>query len=354
MDNKVKKFLFLYSELAGYMLSCMKLLTELKPVEIEVICWPVNKEAPFSFIFPDKIKVHQKSEFTFDGLVKKVESINPDVIYCSGWIDKDYTKICKRYKSKIPVITAFDNKWKGSIRQYIATLVSPFTIKKYFSHCFVPGPQQYTYAQKLGFQKGKILTGLYVADIDFFSKQYALNKKQKEVNFPKRFIYVGRYYSFKGLEDLWNAFTLLQLEHPSEWELWCFGTGDLPQFQHPKVKHFGFVQTTDMDRYIAQTGVFVLPSRVEPWAVVVQEYAAAGYPLILSSEVGAASVFLENKKNGFLFNKQNVQELKSALHKMIQLSDFERSQMAEYSASLAHTITPKDWVTKIYSVLETN
>lgn len=354
MNNKAKKFLFLYSELAGYMLSCMKLLTELKPVEIEVICWPVNKEAPFSFVFTDKIKVHQKSEFTFEGLVKKVEAINPDVIYCSGWMDKDYTKICKRYKSKIPVITAFDNKWKGNFKQYIASLVSPFTIKKYFSHCFVPGPQQYTYAQKLGFEKEKIFTGLYVADIDFFSKQYARTKKQKEVNFPKRFIYVGRYYAFKGLEDLWKAFEMLQQEHPSEWELWCFGTGDLPHFQHPKVKHFGFVQTNDMAPFIEQTGVFVLPSRVEPWAVVVQEYAAAGYPLILSSEVGAASLFLEDKKNGFLFVKNNIDELKLALFNMTQLSDQDRVSMAEQSALLANTITPQDWVSKIYSVLETN
>ncbi len=350
--NRPKKFLFLYSELAGYMLSCMKKLAESKGAEIFIIRWPLNKEAPFQFDFPSDMHVHQKDEFSFEALKNYVRKIDPDVIYCSGWMDKQYIKICKEYRSRIPVITAFDNKWTGSFKQLIAQVVSPFTLQKYFSHCFVPGPQQYSYGLKLGFKKENILTGLYAADIDFFYHQYQKNKAVKQRDFPKRFIYVGRYYSFKGIEDLWQAFIELQQEQANEWELWCFGTGDLAPVIHPKIKHFGFVQLQEQANFIAQTGVFVLPSRFEPWAVVVHEYAAAGFPLLLSNEVGAASTFLKEGKNGFVFKSGDVNDMKRVMKLMMQLSDHEQNKMADLSAELAQEITPQKWADTIYSVLE--
>lgn len=352
MDKAAKKFLFLYSELAGYMLSCMKLLAEKKSAEIAIVRWPVNKEAPFQFVFPENFKVVEKNDLSFLQLQQFVADFNPDVIYSSGWMDKDYNKLCKSYRKKISVITAFDNKWKGNLKQIIASVVSPFTLQTYFSHCFVPGEQQLKYAIKLGFKRNQILTGLYSADVDFFSQLYLANRQIKNEKFPERFIYVGRYYDFKGISDLWQAFVQLQHETPSNWELWCFGTGDLEPIHHPKIKHFGFVQAEEQKKYLAQSGVFVLPSRIEPWGVVVHEYAAAGFPLILSDEVGAKSVFLKEGKNGFSFKSGDINQLKNSLKKMIALPDSEKNKMAQVSAELAKEVTPAKWVDSIYSVLK--
>ena len=108
----------------------------------------------------------------------------------------------------------------------------------------------------------------------------------RKKNFPKRFLYVGRYYDFKGVKTLWDAFIQLQVENPNDWELWCLGNGDLEPLEHPKIKHLGFMQPEDLDKIISETGIFILPSLFEPWGVVVQEYAAAGYPLILSNQIG--------------------------------------------------------------------
>jgi glycosyltransferase involved in cell wall biosynthesis len=351
MSKSAPKFLFLYSELAGYMLSCIKLLAETKGVDVCIIRWPINKEAPFQFDFPKAIKVYEKSDFTFPQLKQLVKEFNPDLIYTSGWMDKEYTKICRFYRKSIPIITAFDNKWTGSLKQQIASKISPFTIHKCFSHCFVPGDLQLKYALKLGFKRERILQGLYSADVAFFNRQFYDNKATKEKMFPKRFIYVGRYYSFKGIEDLWQAFSELHMEATNEWELWCFGTGNLEPFKHPKIKHFGFVQPEEQKKYIAQTGIFVLPSRFEPWAVVAHEYAAAGFPLLLSSEVGARTKFLEEGKNGFPFQAGNVGELKDKLKSMMNLSDEEKNKMGERSNQLAQQITPQLWVERIYNVL---
>src|SRR5207247_481782 len=130
-----------------------------------------------------------------------------------------------------------------------------------------------------------------------------------------RFLYVGRYYDFKGITDLWEAFIQLQSARPNEWELWCLGAGSIAPVEHPKIKHFGFVQPTDLEPIIEQCGVFVLPSRFEPWGVVAQEYVASGFPLLLSRAVGAGEAFLEPGKNGYFFESGNVAQIKEQLQK---------------------------------------
>ena len=135
----------------------------------------------------------------------------------------------------------------------------------------------------------------------------------------------------------------MQTEEPNEWELWCLGAGNLEPAEHPKIKHFGFVQPKDLEPILEQCGVFVLPSRFEPWGVVAHEYAAAGFPLLLSDEVGAKEAFLEEGKNGFVFNSSNPKELKNVLKKVINLSSKELILMSEKSHHLAQYNSPEIW-----------
>lgn len=346
-----KKIVFLYSEIATYFLACVEKLAEQPAVEIHVVRWPVNKEAPFEFKLSPSIKMYNRTDYTTGQVKQLVESIQPHVIYCSGWMDKGYLSICKEYRSKIPVIVGFDNQWKGTFKQWIAVLLSPFKIRNHFSHCWVPGSLQYAYAIRLGFSKSSILTGFYSCDVDFFNSQYREFKQQKQTNFPKRFLYVGRYVASKGVNDLWMAFKELQEEQPNEWELWCLGTGDVEPVKHPKIKHFGFVQAKEMSKFIENTGVFVLPSHFEPWGVVVHEYAAAGFPIICSDEVGARTTFVENDLNGYIYTSGNKKALKDAMVAILNSTDEKLNAMATESFKKASLITPELWAKQLISVL---
>jgi len=347
-----KRIVFLYTEIATYFLACIEKLAQQPNVDITVIRWPLNQEAPFDFSFSEQISFYDRGDFrSNEKLLDFVTQLNPSLLYCSGWIDKGYLTVCKRFRSKIPVVVGFDNQWTGSLKQQIARVVSPFKILNHFSHCWVPGDLQEVYARKLGFKKEQILTGFYSCDFGFFYEQYLANKDVKRMSFPKRFVYVGRYYEFKGICNLWNAFIELQEESPNEWELWCLGTGDIQPIVHPKIKHFGFVQPSDLNSYLKNTGVFVLPSFFEPWGVVVHEFAAAGFPLICSDKVGATTAFVENNYNGYIYKSDSVFELKQAMLKMIHLDSLELNEMATRSVEKAKQITPEIWVQKIVSVL---
>jgi len=342
--------IFLYTEIATYFTACCDELQ--KHAEVHVIRYPVNKEAPFKFEgSPHAVKYYERKDLNLEGLKQLVANIKPDAIFCSGWIDKDYLKICSLYKGKIPTVLCMDTKWKATMKQRIATLVSPFVLKSNFSHAWVPGEQQKNYAKKLWFKDNEISMGYYCADTAFFSKLFNENKGKKVINFPKRFLYVGRYYDFKGITDLWTAFIDLHKEVKNDWELWCLGTGDIEPVKHPQIKHFGFVQPAELRKYIAETGVFILPSRFEPWAVVVHEYAAAGFPMILSTEVGAAETFLKDKENGFLFEAANISSLKEKLKSIITLSDESLNLMSEKSVKLAGALTTEKWANTALTIV---
>jgi glycosyltransferase involved in cell wall biosynthesis len=342
------KILFLYTELADYFLKCCEKLSE--SAEVHIVRWPVNKEAPFDFKPSGNLFLYEKKNYTYPQLKQLVAGINPTMIVCSGWIDKDYLKIASFYYRKIPTIMSCDTRWTGSIKQYLALILSRIFLLKTFSHAWVPGEAQKKYVLKLGFRKNRIKEGFYCCDLPRFNQIYESTFAKKHSNLPKRFIYAGRYYEFKGVKDLWAAFIELQNESPSDWELWCLGAGDLEPVQHPKIKHFGFVQPSDLSPILEQSLVFILPSKFEPWGVVVQEYAASGFPLLLSRSVGAGEAFLAEAENGYTFAAGNKKELKGQLKKIMNLSPKELISMSERSHELAQAHTPYKWVNSLLEI----
>lgn len=342
------KFVFLYTEIAEYFLACCNELSQYG--EVHIIRWPVNKEAPFQFTINPKLKLYTKSDYTFTELTALVNDIQPDVIVCSGWIDKDYLKLTKPFFKKIPTVMTCDTHWTGSFKQRLASVISRFTLLNIFSHAWVPGTVQKTYALHLGFKPDRIHTGFYSCDLEYFNTVYKSQKEQKALNFPKRFLYVGRYYEFKGIKELWQAFTELQNELPNNWELWCLGTGNIEPIQHDKIKHFGFVQPKDLAHYTSQTGVFILPSHFEPWGVVVHEFAASGFPLLLSSHIGAKDAFLKEGKNGFVFDSGNIEDLKLNMKRIIASSDEKLSDMGALSNRYAKAISPASWAKSLLQI----
>ena len=67
------------------------------------------------------------------------------------------------------------------------------------------------------------------------------------------------------------------------------------------VRFVGFRNQTELPRFFALADVFVLPSRHEPWGLIVNEAMAAGCPVVVSSEVGAAPDLISEGVEGFTF-----------------------------------------------------
>lgn len=341
------KIVFLYSEIAGYFLSCVQALCQ--EADVLIVRWEVNKEAPFKFNFPKGAEIVIKNDFTMSELSVKVHGFSPDIIVCSGWMDKDYLRIIKSFKKKIPTVLTLDNHWNGNLKQKIAAFLSPFILKNKFTHAWVPGEPQKVFAQKLGF-KGNILLGFYCADVNLFDQIY----QKQQGGFKKQFLYVGRYVKHKGIFEIWQAFIELQEENPNDWEMLCIGTGEEwdNRIKHEKIKHIGFVQPNEMVEYLSEKSVYILASRFEPWGVTVQEFAITSCPLILSKNVGAHELFLENRKNGVLIDAVTTNELKKAMKLMMAKSESKLLEMSNKSHELGVSYTPRMWAERILTLIK--
>ena len=86
----------------------------------------------------------------------------------------------------------------------------------------------------------------------------------------------------------------------------------------------GFHNQSELPGLYAACDVFVLPSANEPWGLVVNEAMAAGLPVIVSDEVGAAPDLVEGKGTGIVFPCGNVTALAQALATLIASLDLRK------------------------------
>ncbi|HPQ08836.1 MAG TPA: glycosyltransferase [Bacteroidia bacterium] len=340
------RLLILYEELAPYFLSNIKYFAEEYKVPVLIICKKVNPVAPFEFeINSEYISIIDRDSLSFNELMNKIKNFNPTCLMQAGWIYPKYFEITKQLKLSNNILL-LDNQWENTLRQNIGSIYFKIKYKKLFHKAFVPGNKQKKFAKHLGFDEQDITLGFYCCDTKYFQEIYFERKKNNKRNYT--FLFVGRYASEKNIELLWQSFIEVCNEYPNNWQLYCAGKGNIKPIQHPQIKHLGFIQPKALRNIILQTDVFILPSKFEPWGVVVHEMTTAGLPIICSSKVGANEFFVRHQENGFIFQPNNKQALKNYLLEFIKLNDDEYLSMCEKSYQLSQKINTDNWIKKIY------
>lgn len=347
LQRKEIKILFLCTELAGYFVNCIRTLKSETVASIKVVHWPVAASAPFHFE-PGLFDTSDKSKLSTEQLRVACLSFNPEIVYVAGWADKDYLKLARELRRNGAVVVGgLDNAWRGSLKQRMSTAMSSWLVKPYFDYLWVAGHRQYQFAQRLRYSHDRILTGIYVADINRFDHR---NKQ----SFKKELLYVGRFEKEKGVELLVEAFASLTDKERNGWILRMIGNGSLRGKikSGPDINVQDFLQPEALVSETREAGGFILPSLDEPWGVVVQEFAAAGLPLLLSNQVNAGEKFLIHHYNGFVFDSGSIPSLKAVLIRYFQLTPHQIASMGERSHELAFTITPQLWAARLISVLK--
>jgi glycosyltransferase involved in cell wall biosynthesis len=83
------------------------------------------------------------------------------------------------------------------------------------------------------------------------------------------------------------------------------------------IRFCGFKDQSELPRFFDLATVFVLPSRHEPWGLIVNEVMNAGRAVIVSDEVGCASDLVRNGIEGCVFPAGDVAALESALQRVL-------------------------------------
>ncbi len=84
------------------------------------------------------------------------------------------------------------------------------------------------------------------------------------------------------------------------------------------VRFLGFRNQSELPALFALADVFVLPSRHEPWGLIVNEAMAAARAVVVSSDVGAAPDLVADGYNGFVYPVGDIAALASSLAKVLR------------------------------------
>jgi glycosyltransferase involved in cell wall biosynthesis len=347
------RVLYLYIEVMGYSMATIRKLIDLG-VEVHIVYSDRKKLTPFQPESLNNLFFYRLSDFNHSSLKELVDRISPVITVVSGWQEKKYLPITYHLKknNKI-VVSGFDDQWYSTIRQILASFFFKCGILKlFYSHAWVSGSYQFEYARRLGFKKKEIIYDLYSADLELFHDAFTRNINNKNKKYPHRFLFVGRFELVKGIDILLKAWEMLGNEK-SDWELVLIGNGSMkPQiFNNKSIIVKDFIHPNELINEISQAGCFVLPSRIEPWGVVIHEFASAGLPLIVSTAVGSASTFLIEGFNGYSFDVGNVNSLMKHLKNIINSSDEILISMGSRSNVLSNRISPITSAQNLLSVL---
>jgi glycosyltransferase involved in cell wall biosynthesis len=137
----------------------------------------------------------------------------------------------------------------------------------------------------------------------------------------RRLVFSGRLAPVKRPELIIDAFVAIAHARP-QWDLVMMGTGSMqkslvervPPGLRDRVIWTGFIGEQVMVSAVYRScDVLVLPSDYEPWALVINEAAAAGLAIVASDVVGAAAELVRDGVNGYCFPPGNLEALTNRL-----------------------------------------
>jgi glycosyltransferase involved in cell wall biosynthesis len=124
----------------------------------------------------------------------------------------------------------------------------------------------------------------------------------------RRLVCCCRLIDVKRVDMVIDAFGAIAAERP-EWDLVIVGEGPLRAGLEERaraaaagrVQFLGFLDQERVTGVYRSSDALVLASAYEPWALVVNEAAAAGCAIVASDLVGAAPELVREGENGFVF-----------------------------------------------------
>ncbi len=147
-------------------------------------------------------------------------------------------------------------------------------------------------------------------------------------------LFAGRLVEAKGVPELIQARRLLGRQAPA---LVVAGEGPLAAELEgePGVHMLGFQDENRLIELYALADATVVPSRVEPWGVVVNEALACGSPVIASDAVGAVEDLIVDGVNGRVFPAGVASALADALAAPLPSGDPSRGRIQSWTYEYA-------------------
>ncbi len=345
------RVLFCWSRISGYMSACWRELSAQPGVDLRALAWNVSstqEQAEFSESIAEGFDcrlLEPEERFDFNLLASEAKAFSPDIVVISGWHSPAYVRLVKQLRPVVKrVIMCIDTPWQQRAKQRLTRFRHASLLRR-VDDVFVAGERSWQYARQLGFAEPNIHRGLYAWDESTFAP--VAQAREASADWPRRFLYVGRYAEEKGIVNLLEAYQRYREKSADPWPLRCCGSGPLQHLVNAAdgVEDKGFVQPADLPDMLRESGVFVLPSHYEPWGVALAEAMGAGLPAIATNACGAGIDLIRNGWNGHLIATSSSSALADA---MIEMEDSvtQIAEMGRRASVAAEPFTSRNWAVR--------
>lgn len=166
--------------------------------------------------------------------------------------------------------------------------------------------------------------GINLKKFDIKKKEHFRTEIRNKYHIPDSafvYIFVGRVNRDKGINELLKAYQNLMPKFPSYLFILGLDEGDSlvdRQLYQWSKKQNNIIYTGDtpfVEKYLAASDSFVLPSYREGFGMSVIEAQAMGLPVIVTDIPGPIDGMLKNE-TGLIVKKQNAEELQSAMERL--------------------------------------
>ena len=277
------------------------------------------------------------------GVVPALEEARPDVAVISGWSTfaaQGAIAWCRaRGVPYVLVVESHDEGPRPGWRRAVKNTVVPRVVRN-ASGVLVTGTLARNSMVARGASPDRVRVFANTIDVDEFAARAARLADRRDelraalgaVEGDVMVLSVARLVPEKGLDVLVSA-----IAEAEDARLLPVIAGDGPERDDLRALavmlgvNLRLTGDVDWERivelYVA-ADVFALLSEREPWAVVVNEAAACGLPLVLSDQVGAAHDLLRDGENGALVRAGDVHAAASALRELVADGELRRAQGA--------------------------
>lgn len=288
-------------------------LQKYEDVKLKVVAWDTQADQQVAFDENlvsglDCTLLAQNQRDDFAKIASLCRDFQPDVLVVPGWMSLAYRRLALDGVSReCQVFMGMDTPWQGAPKQYLTY----YRYRKFLrrvDRVVVAGERTWQYARRLGFAESQLHRGVYCYDAGIFLPKSSAGSS-------KKFLYVGRYAPEKGLDVLLEAYQTYRAKVEDPWPLTCAGKGPLKTLidAAENVTDLGFIDPRTLPDVYQKHSVFVLPSRHEPWGVVLAEAMGCGLPVIASEACGAGIDLVRQYSNGISVPTGDVKALASAM-----------------------------------------
>ncbi len=298
-------------------------------------------------------------------LWKRLNVLRPRVVLVPGYYTLPaiaaalWARLHRRASVLMTESTAFDHR-----RHLGRELLKRTILRTLFSWAITGGKAHVRYLDQLRFPKERI-TGCYdVVNNEEIRSGCALIREERSAHegAAPYFLFVGRLAEEKNVEGLLASWTAYR-QAGGRWPLVLAGDGPRRAGLEAQVRSAGLTDevrftglknSRELIPLYADAGCFVLPSKREPWGLVVNEAMAAELPVLVSRRCGCREDLVAEGENGYSFDPAGAGALTDLLHRMEQLSPERRTRMGERSGEIIARYTPRGFGRAVASIVRSH